>query len=427
MARFRPFRGIRFCADAVGGKQAFGRIVAPPYDVISPAARDALFRSSPYNVTRLILNPEGHDAAASQFRDWLARGVLRRENAPAFYLYCQDFEHHGPRRRTGVIGALHLEPFSTGVVRRHETTFAHHKTDRLDLTEKAQANLSPIFGLYSNAEFSPQPEGGWDSEADIDVIHDGVRSRTWTIRDPAGLADISEAVAGRTLFIADGHHRYETALEYFERLHPGHEIERGIDAADDDALPAAHVMAFLASFEDPGMIILPTHRALASSGGMDRAAFERELAARFEITRVPKGNDGIARLMAMLEDLPREVNAFGCALAGGDEYLLLVRSAPDSSGSPMATLDVTALHSVILGDALKAAGGGEPKIEYSPDERAVVSRVADGSIEAGFLMRPMLADELSAVCMADELLPQKSTYFYPKLLTGLVFHSLVRS
>ena len=428
MARFRPFRGIRFSADAVGGKSAFDGIVAPPYDVINQDARDELLASSAFNVTRLILNPEGHDAAATQFQEWISQGVLAREEAPAFYVYCQEFEHHGSHRRTGIIGALHLEPFSTGVVRRHETTFAHHKQDRLNLTERVEANLSPIFGLYSNAEFSPEPEGGWDSEADIDVFHDGVRSRLWTVRDPAAVAAITAAVDGRTVFIADGHHRYETALNYFEK-HAGRELQTGPDAPDDDELPTAHVMAFLASFEDPGMIILPTHRAVVISGGMDRVAFERELAERFEITRVPKGGDGIERLMAMLADTPQDVNAFGCALAGSDEYLLLVRPAPteEQTGSPMATLDVTALHSVILGDAFAAAGGRDPKIEYSPDERLVINQVDDGLVEAAFLMKPMLAQQMSKVCMADELLPQKSTYFYPKLLTGLVFHTLKHS
>lgn len=427
MARFRPFRGIRFSADAVGGKAAFDGIVAPPYDVINQDARDELLASSPYNVTRLILNPEGHDVAAKQFRDWISRGVLARDEAPAFYLYCQDFEHNGSHRRTGIIGALHLEPFSTGVVRRHETTFAHHKQDRLNLTEKVKANLSPIFGLYSNAEFSPRPERGWDSEAEVDVLHDGVRSRLWTVRDPAAVAAITAAVDERTIFIADGHHRYETALNYFEQQ-AGREPEMGRDAPDDDEMPSAHVMAFLASFEDPGMIILPTHRAVANSGGMDVAAFERELAARFEITRVRKDGDGIARLMAMLEDTPREVNAFGCALAGRDAYLLLVRPVPTTTqtGSPMAKLDVTALHSVILGDAFTAAGGRDAKIEYSPDEHLVIRQVDDGLAQAAFLMKPMLAEQMSEICMANELLPQKSTYFYPKLLTGLVFHTLAQ-
>lgn len=426
MARFRPFRGIRYSPDAVGGKSALNGVVAPPYDVIDSAGRDRLLESSPYNVTRLILNPDGHDAAGDQYRAWLADGVLTRDGEPAFYLYSQEFEHRGAHRRTGIIGALHLEPFTTGVVRRHETTFSHHKKDRLDLTTRTKANLSPIFGLYSNAEFSPEPPGGWDSEADIDVVHEGVRNRVWTIRDPEAIAAVTAAVDDRTIFIADGHHRYETALNYFGELNPGQTPPTGADAPDDSASPSAHVMAFLASFEDPGMIILPTHRIVTGLGGADRAAFERELGSRFEITRIAADGDGGARLMAALEATSSDVNAFACAFEGSSEYLLLSRPAPtiEQTGSPMATLDVTALHSVILGEALSAAGGSDPQIEYSPDETLVLERVASGSAQAAFLMKPMRADEMSDVCMADELLPQKSTYFFPKLLTGLVFHTL---
>ena len=145
MARFRPFRGIRYTTEKAG---VFDDLVAPPYDVISPEARDALYDKGPYNVTRLILNRDGHVAAGNLYRQWLEDSVLARDEAPSFYLYCQDFECDGPKRRTGVIGALRLEPFSTGVVRPHERTFSHHKRDRLDLTEQARANLSPIFGMY---------------------------------------------------------------------------------------------------------------------------------------------------------------------------------------------------------------------------------------------------------------------------------------
>ena len=200
MARFRPFRGIRFSPDAVA---SLDDVVAPPYDVISEQARDNLYEASPYNVARLILNRDGHRAAAEVFRGWQRDRVLVRDDRPTFYLYCQEFDCNGPRRRTGIIGAMHLEPFSTGVVRPHERTFAHHKNDRLELTTEVKANLSPIFGLYSNSGFVPEPELGWDSPATIEVVHEEVRSRVWRLQSRAAIAAVTSAVANETVFIAD--------------------------------------------------------------------------------------------------------------------------------------------------------------------------------------------------------------------------------
>lgn len=425
MARFRPFRGIRFSAKRVG---ALDPIVAPPYDVISPAARDRLLGGSPYNVTRLILNPDGHAEAAAQYRRWLAEGVLVREDRPAFYLYSQDFESDGPRRRVGVIGALHLEPFSTGVVRRHERTFAHHKRDRLELTEQVRTNLSPIFGLFSNPEFAPSPERGWETAADIDVTHEGVRSRVWVLRDPALLRAIAAAVEDRTVFIADGHHRYETALTYYESLFGAASLPAGPDAPDDATAPAAHVLAFLGAFEDPGMVILPTHRELVRTGGASIEAFAREIEKRFRVEKVARGADGAANALAGIAKIPYEENAFVLALHGQSDYWILRRpAAASTAGTLTDALDVGVLHSVVLGDALKAAGGNDPEIAYSPDPAPLFERVDAGRSEAAVFMRPMLARQMEAACLAGELLPQKSTYFYPKLLTGLVFHSLERA
>jgi uncharacterized protein (DUF1015 family) len=425
LARFRPFRGIRYAASRVG---PLDPIVAPPYDVISPAGRDRLIAASPYSVVRLILNPEGHGEAAAQYRRWLAEGVLAYEDRPAFYLYSQDFESNGPRRRDGVVGALHLEPFSTGVVRRHERTFAHHKRDRLELTQQVRTNLSPIFGLFSNPSFSPSPERGWDAPADIDVIHEGVRSRVWVLRDPGVLRAITEAVEERTVFIADGHHRYETALSYHESLHGAGALPTGRDAPDDATAPDAHVLAFLGAFEDPGMVILPTHREIVGTGGASLESFAREIEKRFRVEKVEPGADGAAAALAKLAAISYDENAFVLALRGQNSHWILRRpAAPSSAGALTDALDVGVLHSVVLGDALRAAGGKDPEIAYSPDPAPLFERVAAGRSEAALFMRPMLATQMEAACLAGELLPQKSTYFYPKLLTGLVFHSLERS
>lgn len=425
MARFRPFRAIRYSKSRVPDLTG---VVAPPYDVISPAERDALYDASPFNCTRLILNRDGHAAAAGQLRAWKDDGVLVRDETPAFWLYSQEFETGGAvRRRIGVLGALALEPYSTGVVLRHENTFAHHKRDRLELTRRVKANLSPIFCVYSRPGFVPEPDGGWDAPPDVDVVHQGVRHRAWAVRSPGNVERIRGAVADEALFIADGHHRYETALNYwYEFVSGGAEPPVGADSPDDDAEPAAHVLAFLAAFEDPGMVILPTHRELVSSGGADAARVEAELAGSFSIERFPADEAGARRLVAALADVPPDRHGFGVALAGLPYTMLATRPVAAGSASPLAQLDVKVLHDDVIGGALARAGGREPGLAYSIDAEALLARVRAGELEGAFLMNATRPEQMAAVCRAGELMPHKSTYFYPKLLTGIVFHSLER-
>jgi uncharacterized protein (DUF1015 family) len=421
VARFRPFRAIRYSASRVSSMDG---VVAPPYDVISPEQRDALYDASEHNCTRLILNRSGHDAAAEQYFAWLADGTLAKDDAAAFYLYTQEFEAGGPRRRIGVLGALALEPYSTGVVLRHENTFAHHKRDRLELTKRVKANLSPIFCVYSKPGFVPEPDGGWSAKPDVDVMHQGVRHRMWAIRSEEGVRRIREAVADEALFIADGHHRYETALNYwYEAVSAGAEPPTGADAPGDDAQPAAHVLAFLAAFEDPGMVILPTHRELVSSGGADAAKVEKELAASFKLERFPATGAGARDLAAALAAVGPDRHGFGVALKGLPHLLLATKPVVKGT-SPLEELDVKVLHDDILEGALVRAGGKEARLAYSIDAVPLLERVMAGELEGAFLMNATRPEQMAAVCRAGELMPHKSTYFYPKLLTGLVFHSL---
>jgi len=422
VARFRPFRALRYDSSRVGELSA---VVAPPYDVISPAERDALHAASPFNCTHLILNRDGHDAAAETWQGWKADGALRRDDSPAFYLYTQDFEAGGPRRRIGVLGALALEPYSTGVVLRHENTFAHHKRDRLELTRRVKANLSPIFCVYSRPGFIPEPDGGWDSPPEVDVLHQGVWHRLWAVRSPEGVEKIRAAVAGESLYIADGHHRYETALNYwYEDVSGGAEPPVGDDAPGDDEAPAAHVLAFLAAFEDPGLVILPTHRELVSAAGVKAENFEAALARSFSLDRFPADDAGASALVEALGKAGSERHVFGIALRGLSSLLLASRPVAGVAVSPLSTLDVTILHEEILGAALAEAGCPQPELAYSIDARALLARVLAGQLDGAFLMNATRAEQMAAVCRAGELMPHKSTYFYPKLLTGLVFHAL---
>lgn len=420
LARFRPFRALRYDASRAGD---LGSLVAPPYDVISPEERDAFYDSSPYNVARLILNRDGHPEAGRLFREWNGDGLCVRDQHEAFYLYAQDFNCGGTAiRRTGVIGALCLEPFSRGVVRPHERTFGHHKADRLELTRETHANLSPIFGLYSNPDFTPEPDGGWDSPADIDVEQDGVRHRLWTLVSEQTCRAITEALSGREVFIADGHHRYETALAYYADSHEGAEPGADDDAAGDEDCPEAHVMAFLAAFEDPGMVILPTHRELVGSGGAGHAEFERRAAEAFQIDRFERSQTGARSLMAELEASPEAANVVGVALSGLDHYLLLRR---DKQGAGKAAdLDVSVLHEEVIDRILAGAGASAIQLEYNAEAESSLAKVEAGSIEGLFLLRATNTEQLSDVCRAGELMPHKSTYFYPKLLSGFLFHTL---
>lgn len=421
MARFRPFRAVRYSASKVGSMDG---VVAPPYDVISPEQRDAFYDASPFNCTRLILNRNGHDAAADQYFAWLADGTLAKDDAAAFYLYTQDFEAGGPRRRIGVLGALALEPYSTGVVLRHENTFAHHKRDRLELTKRVKSNLSPIFCVYSKPGFVPEPDGGWNAKPDVDVLHQGVRHRMYAIRSEEGQRRIRDAVADEALFIADGHHRYETALNYwYEAVSAGAEPPTGADSPGDDRQPAAHVLAFLAAFEDPGMVILPTHRELVSSGGADAATVEKELAAIFTLEKFPATKAGEQALVDALAKVGQDRHGFGIALKGLP-HVLLATKAVKKGASPLDELDVKVLHDDILEGALARAGGKDEKLAYSIDALPLLERVRKGELEGCFLMNATRPEQMAAVCRAGELMPHKSTYFYPKLLTGLVFHSL---
>ncbi len=422
MARFRPFRAVRYSPSRVG---AMDGVVAPPYDVISPAERDAFYEASPFNCTRLILNKEGHDSAAEQYRAWQGNGVLARDAAPAFYLYTQEFEAGGPRRRIGVLGALALEPYSTGVVLRHENTFAHHKRDRLELTRRVKANLSPIFCVYSKPGFVPEPDGGWSAKPDIDLMHQGVRHRLWAVRSTEGVRAIEKAVSDQALFIADGHHRYETALNYwYEDVSGGAEPPTGDDSPGDEEAPAAHVLAFLAAFEDPGMVILPTHRELVSAGGADARELERALSESFALESFAADEDGARRMIDALSKVGPDRHAFGIALAGLPHVLLATRPVAAHPSSPLEGLDVKVLHDEIIAGALARAGAKEPKLAYSIDAGEILSRVRSGQLEGAFLMNATRPEQMAAVCRAGELMPHKSTYFYPKLLTGLVFHSL---
>ncbi len=349
MAEVKPFQAVRY-SEAAG---PLGSLVAPPYDVISREERERFLATSPHNVVNLTL-PDDEADAGRLWRDWLAEGVLEEEPEPGFWWLSQDYV--GPdgvaRTREGLVAALRAEPYEQRVVLPHERTHRGPKEGRLRLLRETRAQLEPLFFLYEGEPVARRPERDPDLEVE--------GARLWRL-PPNG---IEEAFAERQLLIADGHHRYETALAYG---------------------PDVDVLAVLVSLDDPGLTIFPTHRVF------ERAPQEQLPAA--ETLADP------ATALEALEAVPHERAAAVVYRDGRSEL------AVDGN-----ELDVQ------LVDRL-----GHEGISYTPDWRQAVGAVDAGDAEVAVLMRPTRIEDVFAVAKRGETMPQKSTYFYPKLVSGLLF------
>jgi uncharacterized protein (DUF1015 family) len=394
MAVVQPLAGVHYDPARVGD---IGLVLAPPYDVISPAEQIALRARSSYNVIRLIL-PEEADrgrAAARCLAEWLERGVLVRDPTPAVYLYSQQFvlADGSSHRRDGIICRLQLEDFSRGIVRPHERTLEGPKADRLAILRATGANLSPIFGLYSRPGEPARALAGGDAlgEPLFDV---GGWHRLWRITDAGVIARVQAALADQMIVIADGHHRYETALAYRD-AQPGNEAAR-------------FVLAYLANMEEEGVVILPTHRLVCGPLRIGPAALEDRLRELFRVGPLPARPRAAGEIDCVLADRRLRLVARPAAAAHLDAFPPAVRG-----------LDVVRLQGAVLTPLL---GVGPEDLEFTHDDGEAIDAVEQGRATAAFLLNPPSMADLRAVCVAGEVMPQKSTYFFPKLASGLVFN-----
>jgi uncharacterized protein (DUF1015 family) len=356
LAELKPFRALRYDTERAGPLED---LIAPPYDVIGPEERDRYLERSPYNVVHLTL-PDSEEEAGRSFRDWRDRGVLTEE-APAFWALSQDYV--GPdgvaRTRTGLVGSLRLEPYETGSVLPHERTHRGPKEGRLRLLRETRAELEPIFLLYEGDAPFDVPDGSPDIEVE--------GARLWRLED----ASLGETFADRRLLIADGHHRYETALAYHE--------EAGTPAS-------GYMMVVLVSVSDPGLMIFPTHRIAQGVNGPNPTHEDVQVALH-DLESEPRG-----RAAAVLYRRGRRIS-----LLHGDEGQLDVQLVEAHAPS-----DVT----------------------YTASIDEAVAQVEEGRAEGAFLVRPLRVEDVFEVAGRGETMPQKSTYFYPKLVSGLLFHPL---
>lgn len=419
MATIRPFRGLRFTPQA----GPLELLVAPPYDVLTPEERDAFAAKNPHNIVHLTLPEQKPDdrskyvkyaRSAALLAEWRRSGVLAPENEPVLYRYVQTFAVPGvdaPLVRTSVIALIKTEPYENGVVLPHEQTFPKHKEDRLRILEATRAHLECIFGLYEDpgaALFETVREA--PAQATIVVTtEDGVRHALEPIRDAEAVDSIVAAMSGKKVWIADGHHRYETACAFRAQLG-----ERPGLVAED------FLMMALSSMSDPGLALLPTHRTLKDMP-LSGEEVRSKLAPHFDVREASKET-----LLRALEEAG--AHTFGIVLPGGAALLASLREPArlgeliEGEGSPdLKALDVTILHSLILERLLGVKGLDRVGYTRNPDEAL---RAPEEGFSAAFLMNPPSVDDMRRIALGGEKMPQKSTFYYPKILSGLVLWSL---
>src|SRR5215213_3636887 len=415
MADVQPLKTLRYDADVAGPLED---LIAPPYDVIDDEGRAELAARSPYNVVELDL-PRSYDAAAQTLDEWRQNGVLVQEDEPAIWALRQDYTapDGGTRSRTGFFARVRVEDYGAGRIRPHERTHPGPKQDRLRLTRATRANLSPIFSLFPDpggaaTESLAHAMGGEPFAVASDG--EGTRNTLWRVADPEQIAALQAALADAELLIADGHHRYETARAYADEL--GGEGDH------------RYVLMFLVALDDPGLLVFPTHRLLTDLKDSDKQETLRDVVLRdFEVQKLdsstqlepPAEGDGVA---------------FGYMDAHYKQpYRLALkdqRIADDALAGmpePYRRLDTAVLEVLVLRGAL---GMSEDDIshlrglDYSKNLDDAIERVESGAADAGFFMRATPVQQVREVAEAGESMPPKSTYFFPKVPTGLVFNPL---
>ena len=405
-------------------------VTAPPYDVIPPALQESLYQKNPHNIVRLILGKEfstdsemdnRYIRASKTFRQWQEEGVLVRDSQPGFYLYSQEYEFEGGKFcRTGFFARVKTEAFSKGNILPHEFTLAKAKTDRTHLLNACHANFSPIFGLYSD------PEGNIDSLLKDDgklepvsVIDDGsVVHRIWRLNNASVCQKISDRIRDKKIYIADGHHRYETALAFAE-------------ANQEKVEDCSHVMMFLTNMDSDSMSIFPIHRVAKSPQPFDRKSFLQKVGEYFDIAPWSGPLNG-TEVKSRLQELGNKQITF-CTYMGKDHTFILTVKDPRNvlplldSNEPkdMQILDVMQLHAILFRHILKIDTrkiAGQQYVSYKVNSDEAMGLVDSGESDVAFFMNPTLIDQVRRLAEKGIRLPQKATFFYPKLLSGLVIN-----
>ena len=440
MAHIYPFRAWRYNPSAVRLED----VVTQPYDKITPAMQQAYYDRSPYNLVRIILGkPELFDGeggesvysrAARDFKSWQEQGVLAQEKSPAIFAYSQRFRLPGTeivKERRGFIALGKVHDYADRMVFRHEQTLSKPKGDRLNLLKATHAHFGQIFMLYSD------PAGSMDKilydgagPADTEVTDEyGVLHRLWKISDPAVINLLTTAMADKKLIIADGHHRYETALNYSKEHAPATPLKTEFSTSQlpQPAYPEAAVMMTFVNMDSDGLVILPTHRVVHSLPSFDPAQFVRAAEEFFTVETLPTGEAS-----NYIDKLTAQQGTAFVAVTRAGAFLLCAKPEPVAAAladlpERQRQLDLSCLHSIVLDrllglDAEKVRE--QTNLRYLRDAGEAVDLVRRSEADVAFLTNPVSMEQLKEVAFAGDVMPQKSTDFFPKLLSGLTIYAL---
>ncbi|MFQ5732106.1 MAG: DUF1015 domain-containing protein [Planctomycetaceae bacterium] len=432
MADVHPLRGWRYDVSQVG---SLADVTAPPYDVIGPAEQKELYERHPCNVVRLILNrdepgdesPDSrYDRAAAFLRQWTSTGILQRERDDALYVYHQEFEWEGRRYvRKGFLGRIRLEEFGKGAVFPHEQTMSGPKADRLALTKACKMNLSPIFGLYPDDEAAAQTplESAIAGQTALEVTDEsGVIHRLRAVVDHAAINSVRDALRDKPIFIADGHHRYETALNYRRFLEEQGEL--------GELHPGRFVLMMFVGMADPGLAILPTHRLIDGLPELTSDDLSAVLADHFELEPMGAAESAAHQTWELMQADGGQ-NVFGFGTTDGEWlFARLTDASPMSELCPDRSpawreLGVSLLHNLVLEHLVRNRfPDARQQCRYVHLMDEATRGLRERSCQLACLVPPAGIGQVRDIASKLEKMPPKSTFFYPKLLSGLVLNPL---
>jgi len=427
MAEIKAFRGLRYTEKAGD----IGVLCCPPYDIISAEEREQFLETNPNNIIRLELpqalsdNPDldAYGTAGQFLRDWLAGGILANDDTESIYVYEMEFDALGTRKNvTGFISLIKLVEFSEGIVLPHEETLSKAKTDRFNLMKATNCNFSQIYSLFNDkcgGVSTLLSEAQKSQPASSFTDKDDVKHTLWAVTDEAFIQKITALMADKKVYIADGHHRYETALNYKKQL-------------TDERGTGDYVPMMLVNMENPGLVVFPTHRIVRDLPRYEQSEIISKCEEYFEITANLNREKG----EAALEEAYKNGEKAFVLYSGNNNYICLKLKNPEvmrefmpEASAALRGLDVSVLHTLVLERIFgidKENMANQINLTYTKKADEGIAAVDGGNANCCFLLNPTRVTEISDVAAAGEKMPQKSTYFYPKLTTGLVMNQIIK-